>query len=145
MIKYGDRWHRVWCKTTIHRPTRTPQQFQKITKDFSNFRLLFQIKQLKELEKEKDALWSGLEILEKTRIWYLQQLKENKAQQNNIKIKSGFGSCQEGVVEVGALLDLGVSWLHCIIHLFWNAVALWHSHSMMLPPPCLTVRMVLSD
>uniref|UniRef100_A0A3Q1I229 Suppressor APC domain containing 1 n=1 Tax=Anabas testudineus TaxID=64144 RepID=A0A3Q1I229_ANATE len=73
---------------------------------FSHFRLLFQIKRLKDLEKEKDALWSGLEILEKARMWYVQQLQENRAQQNNMKIKSGFGSCQESVVEVGAFQKL---------------------------------------
>ena len=43
--------------------------------------LLFQIKRLKDLEKEKDALWTGLEILEKARVWYLQRLEENSARQ----------------------------------------------------------------
>ncbi|MED6273004.1 hypothetical protein CHARACLAT_002379 [Characodon lateralis] len=37
------------------------------------------IKRMKDLEKEKDALWSGLEILEKGRLWYLQWLAENRA------------------------------------------------------------------
>ncbi|CAK6949842.1 suppressor APC domain-containing protein 1 [Scomber scombrus] len=43
-----------------------------------------QIKRLKELEKEKDALYSGLEILERARLWYFQRLEENRAQQDNI-------------------------------------------------------------
>uniref|UniRef100_A0A3P8NK05 Suppressor APC domain containing 1 n=1 Tax=Astatotilapia calliptera TaxID=8154 RepID=A0A3P8NK05_ASTCA len=43
---------------------------------------VFQIKRLKDLEKEKDALWSGLEILEKARLWYLQRLEENRAWQD---------------------------------------------------------------
>ncbi|CAK6949841.1 suppressor APC domain-containing protein 1 [Scomber scombrus] len=42
------------------------------------------IKRLKELEKEKDALYSGLEILERARLWYFQRLEENRAQQDNI-------------------------------------------------------------
>ncbi|XP_054911672.1 suppressor APC domain-containing protein 1 [Poeciliopsis prolifica] len=37
------------------------------------------IKQMKDLEKEKDALWSGLEVLEKGRLWYVQRLEENRA------------------------------------------------------------------
>ncbi|XP_026217146.1 suppressor APC domain-containing protein 1 [Anabas testudineus] len=67
-------------------------------------RFYLRIKRLKDLEKEKDALWSGLEILEKARMWYVQQLQENRAQQNNMKIKSGFGSCQESVVEARSCL-----------------------------------------
>uniref|UniRef100_A0A4W6FMD9 Suppressor APC domain containing 2 n=1 Tax=Lates calcarifer TaxID=8187 RepID=A0A4W6FMD9_LATCA len=43
--------------------------------------LLFKIKRMKDLEKEKDALWSGLEILERTRLWYLQRLEENRRAQ----------------------------------------------------------------
>uniref|UniRef100_A0A3B3XWW5 Suppressor APC domain containing 1 n=1 Tax=Poecilia mexicana TaxID=48701 RepID=A0A3B3XWW5_9TELE len=37
------------------------------------------IKRMKDLEKEKDALWSGLEVLEKGRLWYFQRLEENRA------------------------------------------------------------------
>nr|XP_020474822.1 suppressor APC domain-containing protein 1 [Monopterus albus] len=62
------------------------------------------IKRMKDLEKEKDALWSGLEILEKTHLWYLQQLEENRAQQDNSKTKIGFGSCQDGAAEVRSCL-----------------------------------------
>lgn len=36
---------------------------------------------MKDLEKEKDALWSGLEVLEHGRLWYLQRLSENRALQ----------------------------------------------------------------
>ncbi|XP_038594553.1 suppressor APC domain-containing protein 1 isoform X2 [Micropterus salmoides] len=62
------------------------------------------IKRLKDLEKEKDALCSGLEILEKTRLWYLQQLEENRARQGNIETKSGVGSCKEGAAEARSCL-----------------------------------------
>lgn len=55
--------------------------------------LLFQIKHLKDLEKEKDALWSGLEILEKARLWYLQRLEENRA-------RTGSASYLENTSEV---------------------------------------------
>ncbi|XP_047431658.1 suppressor APC domain-containing protein 1 [Mugil cephalus] len=41
------------------------------------------IKRLKDLEKEKDALFTGLEILEKARYWYLQRLEDNRARQIN--------------------------------------------------------------
>ncbi|XP_032445706.1 suppressor APC domain-containing protein 1 [Xiphophorus hellerii] len=37
------------------------------------------IKRMKDLEQEKDALWSGLEVLEKGRLWYFQRLEENRA------------------------------------------------------------------
>ncbi|CAJ1055036.1 suppressor APC domain-containing protein 1 [Xyrichtys novacula] len=57
------------------------------------------IKRLKELEKEKDALCSGLEILEKARLWYLQRLEENKAKQEDFETKSGALPCQEGAAE----------------------------------------------
>lgn len=59
-----------------------------------------QIKQLKDLEKEKDALWSGLEILEKTRLWYLERLEENRAHQGSIESRSGFASRREDGAEV---------------------------------------------
>ncbi|XP_030576562.1 suppressor APC domain-containing protein 1 [Archocentrus centrarchus] len=57
------------------------------------------IKQLKDLEKEKDALWSGLEILEKARLWYLQRLEENRARQDSIESRSGFASRREDGAE----------------------------------------------
>ena len=45
---------------------------------------MLQIQRLKDLEQEKDALWCGLEILDKARLWYLQRLEENKTRQDNI-------------------------------------------------------------
>ncbi|XP_061570589.1 suppressor APC domain-containing protein 1 [Cololabis saira] len=51
------------------------------------------IKRLKELEKEKDALWSGLDILDKTRLWYVQRLQENQALQH-VESRHGSGVCQ---------------------------------------------------
>uniref|UniRef100_A0A3P8T9P6 Suppressor APC domain containing 1 n=1 Tax=Amphiprion percula TaxID=161767 RepID=A0A3P8T9P6_AMPPE len=50
------------------------------------------IKRLKDLEKEKDTLCSGLEVLEKARLWYLQRLEENKSRQSRIEAKSGLGN-----------------------------------------------------
>ncbi|XP_056223241.1 suppressor APC domain-containing protein 1 isoform X2 [Seriola aureovittata] len=46
------------------------------------------IKRLKDLEREKDALWCGMEILENTRLWYLQRLEENRIRQDDIETKS---------------------------------------------------------
>ncbi|XP_056223238.1 suppressor APC domain-containing protein 1 isoform X1 [Seriola aureovittata] len=57
------------------------------------------IKRLKDLEREKDALWCGMEILENTRLWYLQRLEENRIRQDDIETKSGSGSCQGGAAE----------------------------------------------
>uniref|UniRef100_A0A3Q1I1U0 Suppressor APC domain containing 1 n=1 Tax=Acanthochromis polyacanthus TaxID=80966 RepID=A0A3Q1I1U0_9TELE len=54
------------------------------------------IKRLKDLEKEKDALCSGLEVLEKARLWYLQRLEENKSRQNRIEAKSGLATFPGG-------------------------------------------------
>ncbi|KAF0029567.1 hypothetical protein F2P81_018672 [Scophthalmus maximus] len=53
------------------------------------------IKRLKDLEKEKDALWSGLEVLETARLWYRQRLQENRARQDDVEAQSRLGSCQE--------------------------------------------------
>lgn len=46
--------------------------------------LSLQVKRLKDLEKEKDVLFCGLEVLEKTRLWYLQRLEGNRARRNFI-------------------------------------------------------------
>ncbi|XP_042367640.1 suppressor APC domain-containing protein 1 [Plectropomus leopardus] len=62
------------------------------------------VKRLKDLEQEKDALCSGLEILEKARLWYLQRLEENRARQENIETKSKLSSCQEGAAEAQSCL-----------------------------------------
>ncbi|XP_048863364.1 suppressor APC domain-containing protein 1 [Brienomyrus brachyistius] len=40
------------------------------------------LKRLKELEREKDCLWAGLEILEQARMWYHQRLEENRERHN---------------------------------------------------------------
>ncbi|XP_072233413.1 suppressor APC domain-containing protein 1-like [Leuresthes tenuis] len=61
------------------------------------------IKRLKDLEKEKDALWSGLAVLEKARLWYLQRLEENRAQQN-IESRYGSGICHKGAAEARSCL-----------------------------------------
>ncbi|KAM4570080.1 suppressor APC domain-containing protein 1 isoform 2-T2 [Odontesthes bonariensis] len=61
------------------------------------------IKRLKDLEKEKDALWSGLAVLEKARLWYLQQLQENRARQN-IESRYGSGTCHKGAAEARSCL-----------------------------------------
>ncbi|XP_060886140.1 suppressor APC domain-containing protein 1 isoform X1 [Labrus mixtus] len=57
------------------------------------------IKRLKDLEREKDALCSGLEILEKAHAWYLQRLEENRARQDDIETESRAGTHQEGEAE----------------------------------------------
>ncbi|KAM9846168.1 suppressor APC domain-containing protein 1 [Aulostomus maculatus] len=57
------------------------------------------IKRLKDLEKEKDALYSGVEILGKAHLWYVQQLQENRARLDSIETKSRIRSCQEDVAE----------------------------------------------
>ncbi|XP_074553778.1 suppressor APC domain-containing protein 2 [Halichoeres trimaculatus] len=54
------------------------------------------IKRLKDLEREKDALCSGLEVLEKAHLWYLQQLEKNRSRQDKIKPTSGVGLSKEG-------------------------------------------------
>ncbi|XP_029317493.1 suppressor APC domain-containing protein 1 [Cottoperca gobio] len=56
------------------------------------------VKRLKDLEKEKDALCSGLEILEKARLWYIQRLEENRAKQDDID------SCQGDTAEAQSCL-----------------------------------------
>ncbi|KAL7371192.1 hypothetical protein ABVT39_021513 [Epinephelus coioides] len=66
-------------------------------------RFFLWVKRLRELEKEKDALCSGLEVLEKARLWYLQRLEENRVRQENIEIKTGH-SCQEGAAEAQSCL-----------------------------------------
>ncbi|KAA8580054.1 suppressor APC domain-containing protein 1 [Etheostoma spectabile] len=67
-------------------------------------RFFLWVKRLRDLEKEKDALCSGLEILEKARLWYLQRLKENRVRQDNTERSSGVGTCQEGAAEAWSCL-----------------------------------------
>ncbi|KAM4711589.1 suppressor APC domain-containing protein 1 [Anableps anableps] len=61
------------------------------------------IKQMKDLEKEKDALWSGLEMLEKGRLWYLQRLMENSALQC-VESRYGTGSFHKRAAQVQSCL-----------------------------------------
>ncbi|XP_071357646.1 suppressor APC domain-containing protein 2-like isoform X2 [Trachinotus anak] len=70
----------------------------------SSLELSQEIKRLKDLEREKDALWSGLEIVEKARLWYLQRLEENRVRQKNMESTSGAGSCQGGAAEARSCL-----------------------------------------
>nr|XP_057934496.1 suppressor APC domain-containing protein 1 [Doryrhamphus excisus] len=54
------------------------------------------MKHRKDLEKEKDALCCGLEILEKARCWYQHKLEENKAWKET---KSRVNSWHDGVAK----------------------------------------------
>ncbi|KAM4614938.1 suppressor APC domain-containing protein 1 [Polymixia lowei] len=47
------------------------------------------IQRLKDLEREKDSLWSGLEVLEEAHLWYHRQLLENRIRQASVEAKSG--------------------------------------------------------
>ncbi|XP_049616892.1 suppressor APC domain-containing protein 1 [Syngnathus scovelli] len=58
------------------------------------------IRHLKDLEKEKDILYCGLEILDQARLWYHHQLEKNKAQQADADAKSRVNSPREGVEKV---------------------------------------------
>ncbi|XP_037317654.2 suppressor APC domain-containing protein 1 [Pungitius pungitius] len=62
------------------------------------------VKRQKDLEKEKDALCCGLEILEKARLWYLQRLEENRAMQDRVEARTGFSSGQGGAAEARSCL-----------------------------------------
>lgn len=60
-----------------------------------------QVKRLKDLEKEKDVLFCGLEIMEKTRLWYLQRLEGNRARRDFIlEAKRELGCSQVATLEV---------------------------------------------
>ncbi|XP_013875301.1 suppressor APC domain-containing protein 1 isoform X1 [Austrofundulus limnaeus] len=61
------------------------------------------IKRLKDLEKEKDALWSGLEILDRGRLWYHQRLEENRARWD-IESRIWSSSYQNELVEARSCL-----------------------------------------
>nr|XP_019947693.1 PREDICTED: suppressor APC domain-containing protein 1 [Paralichthys olivaceus] len=62
------------------------------------------IKRQKDLEREKDALWSGLEILERARFWYLQRLHENRTRQDNMETRTRLGYCKEDSAETRSSL-----------------------------------------
>ncbi|XP_061109116.1 suppressor APC domain-containing protein 1 [Conger conger] len=44
-------------------------------------RFFLWLKRLKELEREKDCLWTGLQVLEQGRLWYEDRLLENRERQ----------------------------------------------------------------
>lgn len=63
--------------------------------------LLLQVKHLKDLEKEKDVLCCGLEILEKTQLWYLLTLEGNRSRRKFIlETKRELGCSQVAALEV---------------------------------------------
>ncbi|XP_063762086.1 suppressor APC domain-containing protein 1 isoform X2 [Eleginops maclovinus] len=62
------------------------------------------VKRRKDLEQEKDALCSGLEVLEKARLWYIQRLEENRARKGIIQTQSGVGIRQDGAAEAWSCL-----------------------------------------
>ncbi|XP_041710034.2 suppressor APC domain-containing protein 1-like [Coregonus clupeaformis] len=47
------------------------------------------IKRLKDLEREKDSLWAGLQVLEQARLWYRHKLEDNRARQANVGTRAG--------------------------------------------------------
>ncbi|KAL0962750.1 hypothetical protein UPYG_G00344870 [Umbra pygmaea] len=47
------------------------------------------IKRLKDLEREKDCLWAGLQFLEQANLWYRQRLEVNRARQTNTGTRVG--------------------------------------------------------
>ncbi|XP_018424205.1 PREDICTED: suppressor APC domain-containing protein 2 [Nanorana parkeri] len=54
------------------------------------------LKRMKELEHEKDLLLQGLEMVEKARDWYLQQIHTVQEQQMNLGKKEYFNDAQPG-------------------------------------------------
>ncbi|KAK6314960.1 hypothetical protein J4Q44_G00144890 [Coregonus suidteri] len=48
-----------------------------------------EIKRLKDLEREKDSLWAGLQVLEQARLWYRHKLEDNRARQANVGTRAG--------------------------------------------------------
>ncbi|XP_036374421.1 suppressor APC domain-containing protein 1 [Megalops cyprinoides] len=46
-------------------------------------RFFLWLKRLKDLEKEKDCLWAGLQVLEQARLWYQCRLEENRHKQGS--------------------------------------------------------------
>ena len=51
--------------------------------------LLSQIKRLKSLEREQDSLWTGLQVLERARLWYRHRLENNRSRQANVGTGAG--------------------------------------------------------
>uniref|UniRef100_A0A3B5AKW0 Suppressor APC domain containing 1 n=1 Tax=Stegastes partitus TaxID=144197 RepID=A0A3B5AKW0_9TELE len=78
------------------------------------------IKRLKDLEKEKDALCSGLEVLEKARLWYLQRLEANKARQDRIEAKSGLSNnFYSGIEKCPRGIHTGIRLQSARLHVFY--------------------------
>lgn len=72
-----------------------------------------QVKRLKDLETEKDALCCGLDILERTRFWYLQRLEENRARQDIAEAEAEAESkvgCSQGAASEVQLDQLSQPW-----------------------------------
>ncbi|XP_077399684.1 suppressor APC domain-containing protein 2 [Vanacampus margaritifer] len=61
------------------------------------------IKHLKDLEKEKDILYCGVEILEQARLWYHHRLEKNRTQKDKADTNSWVNSCQ-GVAKAHSFL-----------------------------------------
>ncbi|XP_028811199.1 suppressor APC domain-containing protein 1 [Denticeps clupeoides] len=47
-------------------------------------RFFFWLKRLKDLEREKDSLWDGLQVVEQARLWYQQRLEQNTARHASV-------------------------------------------------------------
>ncbi|XP_021434111.2 suppressor APC domain-containing protein 1-like [Oncorhynchus mykiss] len=47
------------------------------------------IKRLKSLEREQDSLWTGLQVLERARLWYRHRLENNRSRQANVGTGAG--------------------------------------------------------
>ncbi|XP_055793068.1 suppressor APC domain-containing protein 1-like [Salvelinus fontinalis] len=47
------------------------------------------IKRLKNLEREQDYLWAGLQVLEQARLWYRHRLEDNRSRQANVGTGAG--------------------------------------------------------
>ncbi|XP_041714015.1 suppressor APC domain-containing protein 1 isoform X2 [Coregonus clupeaformis] len=54
------------------------------------------IKRLKDLEREKDSLWAGLQVLEQARLWYRHRLEDNRARQANVGTRAGARAKERG-------------------------------------------------
>ncbi|XP_018585454.1 suppressor APC domain-containing protein 1 [Scleropages formosus] len=52
-------------------------------------RFFLWLRRLKQLEQEKDCLWTGLQVLEQVRSWYRQRLEENRQLQGGAGPRSG--------------------------------------------------------
>uniref|UniRef100_A0A3Q2XZV4 Suppressor APC domain containing 1 n=1 Tax=Hippocampus comes TaxID=109280 RepID=A0A3Q2XZV4_HIPCM len=74
--------------------------------------LRFYLWHLKDLEKEKDILYCGLEILEQARLWYRHRLEKSRTRQDDTDAKSWVNSCREGVAKHTRLTQVSTNILH---------------------------------